>query len=87
MSECDLMLFVACYTGANETTSLPHAAVKAGAQAAVGFKETIDCSTANNWTQHFFEYYQEGSSVALSSYKAARACGNLNGIDSYRVVN
>lgn len=86
LSECDLMLFVACYTGANETTSLPHAAVKAGAQAAVGFIDTIGCSTANDWTQHFFEYYQKGDSVALSSYKAARDCGNLNGIDSYRVV-
>lgn len=86
LNGCDLMLFVACYTGANETASLPHAAVKAGAQAAVGFKESIGCSTANNWTQYFFEYYQGGSSVALSSYKAARACGNLSGIDSYRVV-
>ena len=87
LSNCDLMLFIACFTGANENTSLPHAAVAAGAKCAIGFKESIGCVTANDWTEYFFNYYVQGYSAQLSAYYAARDCKNLDNIDSYRVVS
>ena len=87
LSACDVMLFIACLTGANDDISLPHAAVEAGAASAVGSKESIGCSTANNWTQYFFDYYTQDYSVYLSAYYAARDCNNSNGIDSFRVVS
>ena len=87
LSDCDLMLFVACKTGANESTSLPHAAVAAGAKYAIGFKKSIGCDTANQWLEHFFDYYSRGYSVELSAYYAARDCSNSNDIDSYIIVS
>ena len=87
LSDCDLMLFVACYTGANESTSLPHAAVAAGAKYAIGFKKSIGCETANQWLEYFFDYYSQGYSVELSANYAALACSNSNNINSYNIVS
>ena len=79
LSDCDLALFVACYTGANGDINLPNAAVKAGAKAAVGFKDDIDCDKANEWTESFFLYYEQGKTVD----EAADAADNESGLDSY----
>ncbi len=86
LSNCDLMLFVSCLSGAHETRSLPHAAVAAGAEAAVGFKEQIYCNYANLWTKYFFDRYLDGYSVSLSAQYAAQSCNNLGNISSYRVI-
>ena len=70
LTGCDLMLFIACRTGNHATQSLPHAAVRAGATCAIGFRETINCSIANEWTQKFFEYYSQGDTVEQACQKA-----------------
>ena len=75
-----------CRTGVHETQSLPHAAVQAGAAAAVGFKDTINCGTANEWTEYFFDLYYQGNSVETATAMAAEMCGNENNIDLYQVV-
>ena len=86
LSNCDLLLFVACYTGKNEDTSLPHAAIAAGAKAAIGFKNGIGCSTANDWVRLFFEYYSEGYSVSSSAQYATQGCDDLNYEADIRLV-
>ena len=86
LSDCDLAIFVGCETGTSSVKSLPHAAVKAGAQVAIGFEESINCDEANDWTDYFFQYYRSGYSAVDSASRAAYDCGNDNGIDSYRVV-
>ena len=85
LSNCDLMLFVACETAAHETQSLPDAAVAAGAKAAIGFKDNIVCSTANEWVKYFFEYYAQGFTVQDAANLAAKDCNFANGINSLRV--
>ncbi len=86
LSSNDLMLFVGCYTGKDASRSLPHAAVAAGAKKAIGFKETISCNKANDWTEYFFDYYSQGYSVESSAQYATSDCDNLGGISSYRIV-
>ena len=84
LTNCDLMLFVACKTAAHQTRSLPDAAVDAGAQAAIGFEENIGCSTANEWVKHFFDAYLEERSAVYAAAEAAERCGNANGVGSCR---
>ena len=87
LGDCELMLFVACLTG-NHSRSLPNAAVDAGAKYAVGFIDSIGCSTATQWTTYFFQYYHQNFSVAESCQLAMIACGgNINGIGSYKVCS
>lgn len=57
MSSCEVALFVGCKTGDHATQSLPDAAIKAGADCAIGFTTTIYCSDANMWLEEFFSYY------------------------------
>ena len=57
MSECDIALFIGCETGNHATQSLPDAAVKAGADCAIGFTVTIGCGNANTWLEEFISYY------------------------------
>jgi hypothetical protein len=86
LSSNDLMLFVGCYTGKDASRSLPHAAVAAGAKKAIGFKETIYCDDANDWTEYFFDYYAMGYTVERAAEYAKIDCGNGYGISSYRIV-
>jgi hypothetical protein len=90
LSNCDLMLFVACKAGAHETQSLPHAAVAAGAEVAIGFKEEIACgrenSPANEWTTAFIEYYFAGYSLDEAARYAAQDYDESTGLHSYRIV-
>ena len=84
LSNCDIMLFIGCNTGTHEEHSLPHAAVAAGAETAIGFKESINCNTANEWTQYFFYaywYFSEYITVEQAAEAASNYCGNCNGVD------
>ena len=87
LSDCDLALFVACHTGANGDINLPNAAVKAGAKAAVGFKESIGCNSANEWTESFFIHYESGETVEESARLAALGFSDESGIGSYIVFS
>lgn len=86
LTNCDLMLFVGCYTGLNDDTSLPYAAVAAGADCAIGFMDTINWVVANEWTEYFFTYYASGFSAERACYAASSNFMNVFGVDSYRVV-
>jgi hypothetical protein len=87
LSNCDLMLFVGCYTAALEGGSLPDAAVAAGASCAIGFEESIYCDSANKWTEKFFEYYSKGYSAQRSAQYAADDCGEGDDVQSFRIVS
>lgn len=87
LSNCELILFVACYTGNHNTQSLPHAAVKAGAKCSVGFEKELWCTTANDWINYFFEYYIQGFDVETACLKASNKCGNVFNINTYRIVS
>ena len=81
------MLFVGCYTAIHDETSLPFAAVARGADAAVGFSDSIDCEVANSWTINFiYNYVELGRSLEDSCSRAALVCLNSGGIDSYVIV-
>jgi hypothetical protein len=57
LSECDIALFIGCYTGYDAVYPLNIAAVDAGADYAIGFSDTIICGAANDWTREFFKLY------------------------------
>ena len=86
LSNCELILFIGCNTAQLEDTSLPYAAVSAGASVAIGFEDEIGCSAANEWVEYFFEYYSQGFNIVTSCYKAKNSIDSLDGIDSYIVV-
>lgn len=88
LSNCDLMLFVACETGTSDSRSLPHAAVKAGADCAIGFGTEIGCDSANNWLKLFFKYYiKDDYTVQRAVAEATEDCQGSNGLDSVIVVS
>ncbi len=87
LTDCDLLLFVACSSANHETRSLPRAAVLAGADCAVGFIDEIDCESANKWTKLFFEYYVDGYSVEMSCFYAVNDLIFDGGLDTYVVEN
>ena len=81
------MLFVGCYTAIHDETSLPFAAVARGADAAVGFRETIDCDMANIWTERFIFYHiEEGMTLEQSRIFAIRDSGSSDGLNSCVIV-
>lgn len=55
-SNLRLAMFIACYTGIGGSgkPNLVNVTVARGAETAVGFKQSIPCSTANTWTVNFF---------------------------------
>ena len=63
LSNCELALFVACYTAKEGVNTLPDAAVKAGADYAIGFEESITCGAASDWTREFFKLYENKYTV------------------------
>ncbi len=58
LSKCDIALFVACYTAKEGGYILPDAAVRSGADCAIGFKESITCGAASDWTREFLKLYE-----------------------------
>lgn len=75
----DLAVFAACYTAKNYSNgkNLADAAVNAGAEYAIGFKEGIICNDANEWVEVFFRYYMQGSSVSYSCQKASEQASSI----------
>lgn len=65
-SNLRLAVFVGCYTGAGGIggNNLPSAANLRGAETAIGFKLETYCSVSNMWTELFFEYLNDGMTVA-----------------------
>ncbi|MBO5953600.1 MAG: DNRLRE domain-containing protein, partial [Oscillospiraceae bacterium] len=55
LSNCDLALFGACYTGATPGRSLPDAAVAAGADYAIGLKTEVGCVLESKWVEYFIQ--------------------------------
>lgn len=86
MSDCKLAVFVGCYTAAHSTQSLPHAAVDAGAETAIGFEDCMDCEYAISWTQCFFNYYQMGESVDDAAFWASSDIEEIGGSVLFDIV-
>lgn len=65
LSNMELIMFIGCETGKGGVgaRNLPTVVVDRGATTAVGFSETIGCSSANRWTIAFFDLLSEGKSV------------------------
>ena len=78
LTNMKLIMFIACRTaaGGEGGLNLPSVAVTQGATTSVGFEESIGCSTANNWTQDFFDLIESGLSVQT-------ACAQLAGNSKY----
>ncbi len=87
LSDCELMIFIACYSGAHDTKSLPHAAVQAGAQNAIGFQEEVVCSESFTWLECFFKYYALGYNIEQANEKAIQEQGGNGNIDSFIIIS
>ena len=88
----NMVLFIGCETAYDGTTgrNLPAIVSSQGAEVAIGFSETIDCSDANKWTKDFYSYLLEGHTVqesvdyasgnrsVASGLRSAVVCGNGN---------
>ena len=90
MQHCDVALFVTCESYLNTGESLVHAAVYAGAYAAVGFSTIITCEGANAFTRAFFEHYSGGEDAITAAYDAEEEVVlnpgmDNSGIDSCKV--
>ena len=91
-SGLNMVLFIGCETAYDGTTgrNLPAIVSSQGAEVAIGFSETIDCSDANKWTKDFYSYlleehtvqeavdYASGNRSATSGLRSAVVCGNGN---------
>lgn len=79
LSNLLLVMFIGCKTGYGGVggKNLPTVACSKGAKTAVGFKESIDCPTANNWTIAFCKHLENGMSVGS-------ACSLLDSLATYR---
>ena len=81
LSSLELAIFAGCHTGENADThkNLPDAAVRAGAQYAIGFTGEIYTDETNLWIKHFFYYYCKGYSVQEACKEAKKKVGNMGG--------
>ena len=70
-------MFIGCDTGEGGVggKNLPSVAVEQGAETAIGFTDTIYCTTANNWTKEFFSLWDSGYSVEMACAYLARSGG------------
>ena len=62
----ELMLFVGCFTAAEDfgvANNLPAVAVEQGARTAIGFAGKITRELANDWVKDFFLKLAEGDTV------------------------
>lgn len=66
-------MFIACKTaaGGEGGLNLPSVAVTQGATTSVGFEESIECPTANDWTRDFFNLIESGLSVQTACVQLA----------------
>ncbi|MBE6697834.1 MAG: hypothetical protein E7581_04860 [Ruminococcaceae bacterium] len=65
LSECELVMFIGCSTADDiNQRSITHAAVDAGAVAAIGFGDSIHVPHADEWMKAFLEsYYENGGDI------------------------
>ncbi|MBD5114684.1 MAG: hypothetical protein HDT46_05690 [Ruminococcaceae bacterium] len=88
LSNLKLAMFIGCKTasGGNGAAHLPAAVVNKGAATSVGFKDNINCDTANAWTIDFFRYMAKARSVNnVCSYLATLSSYSSGGLDSYYI--
>ena len=78
LSNLKIALFISCESGHGGASgnNLPNEAHAKGAQTAVGFTGTINCSKANSWTIAFCQKMSSGYSVQT-------ACTQLAGMTTY----
>ncbi|MBO4831382.1 MAG: DNRLRE domain-containing protein [Oscillospiraceae bacterium] len=86
LSNMTLVMFIGCKTGAGGTggANLPSVAVAKGAACAVGFRDSIYCDYANDWTEEFCEYMEMGLTVNSACLTLNNDYGNT-GLDTYVV--
>jgi len=81
-SSVELVIYSSCYSGMNSNTgkNLVDASVNAGADCAIGFKDTINASWSDIWLDIFFEYrYNHGYSIDEAADEATSSvCGFSN---------
>ena len=82
----EIAVFVGCMTGSGGAGSnnLPTQVVNKGATVAIGFKNTINCTKANDWTQKFYDNLLEGLSVYQAAMNASADLGS--GLELSNVV-
>ena len=86
LSNNQIMLFVACYSGYGNN-SIVDAAVASGASASIGFTEEIICQFANTWVESFFGYLVvEGDSLYNSAVFAGNDCPFYSGCRNLKIV-
>lgn len=73
LTNMTLVMFIGCETaaGGEGGLNLPTVAVEQGARTSVGFRGSIDCATANNWTEDFFDLIKNGLSVSAACAQLA----------------
>ena len=88
LSKCEICMFVGCETGKVGTPNhnLPESAVKAGAKAAVGFRESIKCSSANTFTMYVVKNLVAGNGIQEALQKALGSMGlSATSVSSFKV--
>lgn len=75
---------MACQTAYDGTTgrNLPAVVSSQGAEVAIGFSESINCSDANKWTKDFYSYLLEGHTVQESVDYASGNRSDTSGLKS-----
>ena len=86
-SDLQLVLFVGCETayGGSGDRNLPTIVRNNGAFVSVGFKESIDCIEANQWTEDFYEYMLLGYTVQDAVNYASDNCSSSSGLQSAEI--
>lgn len=84
LSNMTLIAFIACSTGAGgkNAANLPSVAVEQGTTVAIGFQESIGCTSANNWTIDFFRLLNQGYSIQAACYSLKTSYAGT-GLDTY----
>ena len=69
LSRVEIALFVGCYTGngGNGGNNLPTKTVECGARVAIGFVDSINCNSANYWTEHFYDFLLDGETASRAN--------------------
>lgn len=80
----NMVLFIGCQTAYDGTTgrNLPAVVSSQGAEVAIGFSESINCSDANKWTKDFYSYLLEGHTVQESVDYASGNRSDTSGLKS-----
>lgn len=89
LSNCDIAIFVGCYTAAEVPNPLPLAAVNAGADYAIGFKEDIVSAAASDWLTYFFDNYSNNLEYGIekAATDAILTCYSFSADYNYNDIN